>query len=199
MTDQRSRKCVFVSHCLLAQGVMAEGVVKQFPGPVRPLLEFCLENDINIMQMPCPETLCAAGGLGRSPHGKGWYEANGLRETSREIADGQADYMEALKSSGYEILGIVGVDFSPACGVSYLNRGRRIVKDQGIYVEELRAALTERNLEVPFVGFHQRWHKKFGRELAGLTDPAESTVVPTIEPEGPPPPGLRTAPGSDGE
>ena len=32
MTDVRSRRCVFVSHCLLAQGVMAQGVVRNFPG-----------------------------------------------------------------------------------------------------------------------------------------------------------------------
>ena len=82
MSDVRSKDCVFVSHCMLAQGVMANGLVKHFPGPVRPVLQFCLDHDINIIQMPCPETLCASGGLGRDPRGKKWYEQNGMRETS---------------------------------------------------------------------------------------------------------------------
>lgn len=169
MTDDvRSRKCVFVSHCLLAQGIMAEGIVKKFPGPVRPLLQFCLDHDINIMQMPCPETLCMSGGLGRAPHGKDWYEQRGLRETSRDIAKGQVKYMASLVDAGYSILAVVGVDFSPACGVSYLNRGRRVVKDQGIYVEELQSMLAEKGLDIPFVGFHQRWHKKFDRDLLSV-------------------------------
>ena len=43
MADIRSRKCVFISHCILAQGVMADGLVKHFPGPIRPVIEFCLE------------------------------------------------------------------------------------------------------------------------------------------------------------
>ena len=51
MTDVRSKYCVFVSHCMLAQCVMANGVVKQFPGPVKPVLQFCLDNDINIICM----------------------------------------------------------------------------------------------------------------------------------------------------
>ena len=77
---------------------MAEGVVRHHPAMMRPVVEFCLANDINIIQMPCPETNCAAGGLGRQPHGKSWYERNGLRETAANIAAGQLDYMERLRT-----------------------------------------------------------------------------------------------------
>lgn len=176
MTDIRSSRCVFVSHCLLAQGVMAQGIVKHFPGPVRPVLEFCLEHDLNIMQMPCPESRCLAGGLDRVPHGKKWYEENGLRETASEIAEEQADYMRAVVDRGFEILGIIGVDFSPACAVSYLNRGPAIYRDQGIYVEELRRCLKERGLDVRFVGINQRWHKKLRQDLSDLISEPHSNV-----------------------
>lgn len=170
MTDIRSKLCVFVSHCMLAQGIMANGIVKRFPGPVKPVLQFCLENDINIMQMPCPETICASGGLGRDPHGKKWYEENGLRETSKKIAASQADYMQQLVTGGFKILAIIGVDFSPACAVNYLNKGYAVYKDQGIYIEELKQALNERKLDFPFIGINQRWLKKLERDLISILD-----------------------------
>ena len=53
---------------------MAQGVVKKYPAVVRPILEFCIKYDLNILQMPCPESRCSAGGLIRQPHGKLWYE-----------------------------------------------------------------------------------------------------------------------------
>lgn len=168
MTDVRSRRCVFVAHCLLAQGVMAQGAVRQYPGPVRPIVEFCMEHELNIMQMPCPESTCPAGGLSREPHGKVWYERNGLRDTAREIAVGQAEYIQRLSTEGFEVVGIIGVDFSPACAVNYLNRGSRIYHDQGIYVEELMKCLSERGLTIPFVGINQRWHIKLQKDLNSL-------------------------------
>jgi hypothetical protein len=99
-------------------------VAKHFAGMVKPVVEFCMRNDVNIMQMPCPETMCGSGGLGRSPRGKAWYEQNGLRQTSEELARGQADYVAKLLAAGIDVLGVIGIDFSPACAVNYLNKGR---------------------------------------------------------------------------
>ncbi|HEX8481143.1 MAG TPA: hypothetical protein VF650_04495 [Allosphingosinicella sp.] len=169
--DRRSRRCVFVSHCMLAQCVMAEGVAKQYAAIVKPVLEFCLRHDINIFQMPCPETQCASGGLGRSPHGKAWYERNGLRDTSRTIAEGQLAYMQRLRDAGMQIMAVIGVDFSPACAVNYLNKGRAIVRDEGIYVEELKAGMAARGFEVPFIGINARWSKKMAADLERLLEP----------------------------
>lgn len=182
--DIRSKRCVFVSHCIMAQCVRAEGLARYFPGAVKPVVQFMLDNDINIMQMPCPETLCNAGGLGRQPHGKKWYEDNGLRPTAARIADGQAAYMKALVDQGFEILAIVGMEFSPACAITFLNRGPVIYRDKGIYIEELERALTEAGLDIPQIGVNQRALRKLDRDLAGLLGvaeelPATNAEVPT--------------------
>ena len=150
---------------MLAQCVRAEGTVKLFPATVRPVIDFCLDNDINIFQMPCPETECASGGLGRSPHGKKWYEDNGLRSVAKEIGEGQAEYMSRLQKDGNKILAVIGMDFSPACAVNYLNRGPVIYKAEGIYIEELKKAMRKRHIKAPFMGVNQRAHKKLAREL----------------------------------
>lgn len=177
MSDIRSKRCVFVSHCLLAQCVRANGLVKYFPGPVKPMVQFCLDNDINIMQMPCPESLCQAGGLGRDPHGKSWYEKNGLRETARGIAGEQVAYMHQLVRSGYELLAIMGMEFSPACAVNYLNKGPVVYKDRGIFVEELQSELRRRGLDIPFVGINQRAHRKLERQLNELVNDTPGSDV----------------------
>jgi len=161
----RSQKCVFVSHCLLAQVVRAKGLVKVSPAIVKQVIQFCMDNEINVFQMPCPESLCTAGGLGRDVHGKAWYEKNGLRETSSEIAKEQVDYMAKLIRAGFEVLAIIGLEFSPACAPSYLNRGQRIVKGKGIYIEELERELKLQELRIPFIGVHQRWTRKLEKQL----------------------------------
>lgn len=168
MTDIRSKNCILVSHCILAQMVMAEGLVKTFPAMVKPVIQWALDNDVNIVQMPCPETQCGAGGLGRGPAGKKFYEENGLRDISNSIAVEIVSYIEKLKENGNNILAIVGVDFSPACAVNYLNKGRTIVHDQGIYVEELKKNLEEKDISIDFIGISQRWHKKMIKDLDNL-------------------------------
>lgn len=168
MNDIRSNKCVFVSHCILAQCVRANGLAKYYAGAVKPVVQFCLDHDINMMQMPCPESMCSAGGLGRDPHGKKWYEDNGLRDTATGIAKGQVEYMRSIVQNGNEILAIIGMEFSPACAVTYLNRGPVIYKDRGIYVEELQKYLDEENLDIPFIGVNQRAHKKLAKQLNSL-------------------------------
>lgn len=164
----RSNKCVFISHCLLAQAVMAKGLVKLSPAIVKQVVQFCMDNDINIFQMPCPELLCAAGGLGRDIHGKGWYEKKGLRETSSQIAKEQVNHMVELTRAGFEVLAVIGLEFSPACAPGYLNKGRRIVKGKGIYIEELERELKLQKLQVPFVGVNQRWTRKLEKQLSEM-------------------------------
>ena len=164
----RSKKCVFISHCLLAQVIVAKGLAKVSPAIVKPIVQFCLSNDINIFQMPCPEVLCEMGGLERQLHGKMWYENNGLRKISTRIAKEQVNYMKELINAGLDILAIIGVEFSPACAPTYLNKGRSVIKDKGIYIEELQQELKLQELQIPFIGINQRWHKKLEKQLNGI-------------------------------
>lgn len=166
--DIRSDRFLFLSHCLLAQAVRAKGLARYHPAAFKPVLQFCLENDINIVQMPCPEALHHAGGLDREPHGKKWYEDRGLRAQACEIAKGQAEYMKALLDQGYKVLAVVGLEFSPACAVQLLNKGPIVYREQGIFVEELKRHLIERHIDVPFMAVHPRGPKKLARDLKSL-------------------------------
>lgn len=164
----RSNRCVFVSHCMLNQAVMTKGLVRGEPAIIKQVLQFCMDNDIGIVQMPCPETLCGAGGLGRERRGKKWYEEQGLRQTSERIATEQVEFMLNLIQKGVEVLAIIGIEFSPACAVNYLNRGRTILSDTGIYVEELKKAVKSKGIVIQFIGVNQRWKKKLARQLEAV-------------------------------
>ncbi len=169
-SDRRSNKCVFLAHCLLAQCVRANGVAKYYAGAVTPVVEFCLKNDINMMQLPCPETLftIGCGGLPREPHGKKYYEKRGFREHCATLARSQARYMAQVVEAGIQILAMLGMEFSPACAVNYLNRGPIIIKDKGIFVEELQRELSAFGLSIRFIGVNQRAHKKLAADLDSL-------------------------------
>lgn len=57
MIDNRSKYFVFVPFCLLAQAYQAQGIVKyEWKSSIKPFVNLLIENDINIIQMPCVES-----------------------------------------------------------------------------------------------------------------------------------------------
>ena len=74
-TDGRSRKVVFVAHCLLNQNAISDQTAV-YPAAFRDVVDFFLERDVGIVQMPCPELCCL--GLDRGD------PAGGTREVTVE-------------------------------------------------------------------------------------------------------------------
>jgi predicted secreted protein len=134
--DNRGRKIVYISCCLLNQNTRAAGIAVR-KGPCNELIQILLANDIGIEQMPCPERLYW-GGVGRrgfsskqpfvfSSIGKWWSpitelfaqmwlanSARGMRKLAGEVVTRIADFTR----EGYTIIGVIGVDDSPSCGVT---------------------------------------------------------------------------------
>ena len=52
--DGRSRKVVFLAHCLLNQNAISD----VYPAAFRELVQFFLEHQVGIVQLPCPELCC---------------------------------------------------------------------------------------------------------------------------------------------
>ena len=147
---KRSKKVVFTSFCLLAQGLRAEGIVKKFPAIVKPVVDLLEEYDINIIQMPCPEL--EYEGIKRAPASKVKYDNEVYRNICKKYAENIASFIENLRENGYEVVGILGIENSPSCAVNYLfERGRR-VSGMGVYMEELKRKLKEKRLYIPFIG-----------------------------------------------
>jgi len=111
---KRSKKSLIVCHCLLNANA------KIFPlaicgGVNRDVLNPYLEEDVGLIQLPCPET--GYLGLNRWGMTREQYDHLHYRDYCREILKPTLYQVRAFVDAGYQILGVIGMDGSPNCGV----------------------------------------------------------------------------------
>ncbi len=159
---KRSKKFVFIPACLIAQAIRAKGIVKKYPAIVSPILELFNKYQINLIQMPCPEIKYK--GLIREPCGKGKYDNPEYRKICREIAKDVVNSIKEIKGAGYEVIAILGIEYSPSCAVNYLWEGK-LKKGKGIFIEELEKELEENKIEIKILGINIQKIKKTLKEL----------------------------------
>jgi predicted secreted protein len=131
LADARSRRVVFLSHCLLNQNTRYLGGAFR-PGAVEEVVDRFKDEGIGIHQMPCPEQRAWGGvlkrytlpfyGARRGPRRALarqllplflWHTRRVYRRLAREVAGEIEDYLR----SGFEVVGVVGIAGSPSCGV----------------------------------------------------------------------------------
>ena len=169
----RSNRFIFVPFCLLCQGVRAEGVAIRYRAAVSPVVSFLMERDINIIQMPCPEIY--GEGLGRRAAKKDHYDTPQFRDRCRALALELKSLIQRLRDGNGQVVGILGIENSPTCGINYVFRtGRGRVREAGVFVEELREVLGK-ELERKFVGVKVFSTERTIAEInALLADPIDS-------------------------
>jgi predicted secreted protein len=189
LCDQRGKQVVFLSHCLLNENTRYLGGACR-AGGVAEILHACLDRGLGIVQMPCPEQHAWGGVLKRRLlrffGSQGtllyrlrnvllpvllWYTRRVYRKLARQVVDQVEDYL----SSGFTVVGIIGVDGSPSCGVRQTLDVKRslelvgrlgtaaraadmnaiihacLAAGRGIFIEQLRSELGRRGLSVPFL------------------------------------------------
>lgn len=190
LKDERNGRVIFVSHCLLNMNARYFGGAFR-SSCVSEIIEEAMKRDIALIQMKCPEQR-AWGGIQkplmwlafdtkRTPLYllKGiivplflWYTQLCYRHYARTLVKEITDY----ERSGYQILGIVGIDGSPTCGVNRhidirrafsLYAGTRLrdlkrgdfnrslyaecLKDgRGIFISKVKNELDRRGIRIPF-------------------------------------------------
>ena len=155
--DKRSGKVALVAHCILNQNSRVLGLAKR-SSVITEIVEFLMQNEIGIIQMPCPEFTHA--GILRQPQTKDQYDNVAFRKHCRKIAREIVDQIQEYAKSGTKTKIIIGVDGSPSCGVNRISTAKTCrnmaeqlrVKDSGILIEELHLALTKKNSSIPFHG-----------------------------------------------
>ncbi len=146
---ERSKKIVFVSHCLLNQNARAIGR-ERFPGSFKDLLELFAASDIGIVQLPCPQ-LDFNGGLNRKLGSKS-YETNGYKKQCHKLSVSLIKQIESYLRNNYYVVGILGVELSATCGVHQIKNKRKNVPGKGILIEEIEKEMQKKNFQVPIIG-----------------------------------------------
>jgi len=146
--DIRSGKVIFVSHCMLNQNARFVDVA-DFPAMFEPLMGFLREKQVGIIQMPCPELYCL--GLGRSDVRPGLECPQGMERLTRLIGDIIFTIKE-YRFQEFEVVGILGKEGSPACGVSETWLDNRHQPGQGVFIRELKKRLKAEKLDFPVRG-----------------------------------------------
>jgi predicted secreted protein len=155
--DKRSGRIAIVAHCILNQNSRVLGLAER-SSMITEIVEFLLRKKIGILQMPCPELTYA--GVSRQPQTKDQYNTLMFRSHCRKIANEIADQIQDYKKSGITTEIGIGVDGSPSCGVNETSKGSTCenmsknerVNGSGILIEQLRFALKEKKIPIPFYG-----------------------------------------------
>lgn len=135
-------------------------------------LKEALENNINLIQLPCPEFIMY--GSERWGHSRCQFNNPIFKENCRELLKPYILQIKTYLSNKekFNVLGIVGIEGSPSCGVNIsfdgkwggefssidslremLNKGD-IENKKGIFIEVLSELLEENQIKLPIVGLN---------------------------------------------
>jgi predicted secreted protein len=132
LKDERGKKVMFLSHCLLNENTRYAGGAFREAG-VDEITDALRKKGIGIVQMKCPEQKTWGGVLKRDmlmgycikgmllrPFLKAymifflWKTKRSFKKIAKEVVSEIKDYLD----SGFKVCGIVGIKGSPSCGVS---------------------------------------------------------------------------------
>jgi predicted secreted protein len=144
----RSRKVVYLSHCMLNQNARIT-TAADFPAMFAPLVEWLKEHHIGIIQMPCPELMVL--GLGRVSVRDGLETKEGHAHL-HQIIDSLIYEIKQYQFQGFEVVGVMGKQGSPACGVTKTWLDGRHQPGIGVYIRLLQERLAREQLAVEVIG-----------------------------------------------
>ena len=162
------KKIIFVAHCILntaskvvlynEEEIIAEELLR------KKFLKLAIEQDIQLIQLPCPEfTLYGSKRWGHvSDQFNNVFFRNHCKTILTPILQQLEEYLAT--EDFFEVIGMVGVDGSPSCGVDYTCRGNwygsfegrenleetladcRLEKGSGVFISVLKEMLEAQGL-----------------------------------------------------
>lgn len=163
--DGRSKKVVFIAHCLLNQNSISDGTAV-YPASFKEIIHFFLNADIGIVQMPCPEFCCL--GLDRgNPNGADdpvVVENTRIRKEMKtdssntkleQLVDYVVHQILEYDKYGFKVVGIIGANRSPNCGVDTTSDNNEEICGMGLFIEKIFHQLSRENVPVPMIGIKE--------------------------------------------
>lgn len=177
--DKRSKKFIFIPFCTICQAFQAQGIVRyDFSSVMTPIIEEIMKHDLNIIQMPCPESKLGGynNGLQRLPQSIKKYDTPEFREICRDCTSEVIAQIKAILKNGYEIIGILGIENSPSCSIELQYSNNGTYHQPGIFIEELKKQLEQNSIEIPLLGINRRGIKVTLVRLKQMLDTDQISV-----------------------
>lgn len=163
--DNRSEYFVFVPFCTMAQAFQAQGLVKyEWKSSIKPFMNLLIDNDINIVQMPCTEA-SFNNSLIRDPKGLGKYDTIEFNNHCEELAIKVSNEIREVSKS-YKVLAILGIEQSPSCCVRYIYTNKGMENRKGLFMEKVYEKISD--LEIPMIGINRKYINKSLKELEDI-------------------------------
>ena len=160
--DIRSKKVVLIAHCLINQNATSDGTAV-YPAVFNDLITLLMQNNIGIVQMPCPELCCL--GLDRgNPSGADspvLVENTRIRSAMQQkepnarlqkLIDYVMLQIYEYQKHGFKIMAIIGANRSPNCGVDTTSENNQEISGMGLFMSGIAKQLKEKAIEIPFIG-----------------------------------------------
>lgn len=165
------KNIILVSHCMLNTFSKVEsfGEEEGREEARKKVMKTILENGIGIIQLPCPELIMY--GTNRWGHVKNQFNTPHFRKVCKNEFEIYLQQIEEYIDNGYNIIGILGIDGSPSCGVDLTCVGDwrgeigsnpnlsdtiatiKYINEKGILMEEISKSLYEKGIEIEMFGF----------------------------------------------
>jgi predicted secreted protein len=160
--DKRSKKVVFVSHCILNQNAKLADCA-HYPGTITETAEVLLNANVGIIQMPCPEFLYLGldrkvdYGTNPSVESEDTRIARCMNEEKskclcRNLINDILCQIEEYQKFDFDIVGFIGINASPTCGVETTWYESREHEGPGIFVKMLTEELKKKSIPLNMVG-----------------------------------------------
>jgi predicted secreted protein len=153
--DGRSMKVLFAAHCILNQNARHVDCA-DFPSMMKPLMAAIQEKEIGVIQLPCPELM--ALGLGRDrdvPPLETVREAIDLPDARKRLEPLVEQVLYQIREyrfQGFRIVGILGKNGSPSCGVETTSFKGGPGPGRGTFIKLLMDRLQSENLSIDIKG-----------------------------------------------
>ncbi|WP_376741826.1 CD3072 family TudS-related putative desulfidase [Pelotomaculum terephthalicicum] len=162
---------MLLSHCILNANSKVEGL-SGYAAIISEIVSMLMEKEIAIIQLPCPEM--TVYGIKRWGHVREQFDTPFFREKCREIIKPIIYQLIDYVKNGYKIIGIIGIDGSPSCGVSKTCSGdwggelsanindakeklstAAFINKSGIFIEEITKLLNSNHLSMPIAAIDE--------------------------------------------
>ena len=160
--DKRSKKIVFVAHCVLNQNSKIDRCGR-YPGAIIEVTQALISSGVGIVQMPCPEML--ALGLDRQverskpttieSEDERVAQSMQLKENRsicRQLAADLIRQIQDYQKNGFCVLGILGMNGSPTCGVETRWGNLQEEIGAGVFIQSLRDQSESAQISLPMRG-----------------------------------------------